>query len=79
LCNPAQHRREVLAVDARSKSIKDFADHHGIGMTTARKEIKAGRLKALKVRRRVIITDEAERDWLQSLPAAFSSDGQRAA
>jgi hypothetical protein len=65
-------------VDARSKSIKDFADHHGIGMTTARKEIKAGRLKALKVRRRVIITDEAERDWLQSLPAA-SSDGQRAA
>jgi hypothetical protein len=63
-------------VNACSKSIKDFADRHGIGETTARKEIKAGRLKALKVCRRTIITDEAERDWLQSLPVAFSSDQQ---
>jgi len=53
-------------------SVNDFAVWAGIGRTTAWKEIKEGRLRAVKISARtVIITDDAHA-WLTSRPAVGS-------
>lgn len=50
-------------------SVKDFARWAGIGLTTAWKEIREGRLRAVKVSQRtIIILDDAQR-WLETRPA----------
>ena len=54
--------------EIRAISPKEFCLRNNIGNTTFYKEIKTGRLVALKVGRRTIITAEAERNWLASLP-----------
>lgn len=50
-------------------SVKDFARWAGIGLTTAWKEIREGRLRAVKVSQRtIVILDDAQR-WLETRPA----------
>jgi excisionase family DNA binding protein len=51
-------------------SIDDFCSRYGIGRTTAYEEIRTGRLEAVKVGRRTLITEQAAQDWLSSLPKA---------
>ena len=48
--------------------VEDFVAVSGIGRTTIYAEIKAGRLKAKKVGKRTIITAEAGKAYLDSLP-----------
>jgi len=57
-------------MNRRAYSIDEFCERNGIGRTTAYAEIKDKRLKVRKVRRRTIITAEAEDDWLRALPEA---------
>ena len=40
----------------------------GISLSTLHKEIQAGRLRALKLGKKVLIPVEAEAEWLASLP-----------
>jgi excisionase family DNA binding protein len=47
---------------------KDAAKNLGIGVTKLYEEIKAGRLRALKFGNRTLITAEAQKEWLNSLP-----------
>ena len=54
--------------ERRAHSPKEFCARNNISNTTLYKEIKQGRLVALKVGRRTIITEEAEKNWLASLP-----------
>jgi excisionase family DNA binding protein len=54
--------------EGRSYSPRQFRERHNISNTTLYDQIKKGRLVALKVGRRTIITEEAEKDWLASLP-----------
>jgi excisionase family DNA binding protein len=65
--------------DRRSLSIAEFCNRYGIGRSKAYEEIKARRLRAIKVgRRTLIIVDEAEA-WLLSRPSsqgAGSQDGR---
>jgi hypothetical protein len=49
-------------------SLNTFCDENGISKATAYREIAASRLEARKVGRRTIVTKEAARDWLKSLP-----------
>ena len=51
-------------------SVETFATAHEIGRSSAYEEIKSGRLKARKVNRRTIITDEDAAEWRASLPLA---------
>jgi hypothetical protein len=51
-------------------SIESFADAHEIGRSSVYEEIKAGRLKARKVRERTIITGEDAAEWRAKLPLA---------
>lgn len=55
-------------------SIAEFCEAVSIGRTRAYVEIKAGRLRVLKVGRRSIITVEEMRAWLQRL--AMEAQGE---
>jgi excisionase family DNA binding protein len=52
----------------RAFSIPEFCRRYGIGRTNAYQEIAAGRLRALKVGRRTLITQDAAESWLAALP-----------
>lgn len=57
-------------------SVPAFARWAGIGRTTAFNEIKAGRLIAVKVSSRTLVTmDEAHR-WLSALPVRAARKGR---
>jgi excisionase family DNA binding protein len=51
-------------------SVDEFRERYGVGKTTIYEEIRAGRLMAMKVGRRTIITEEDGQNWLRSLPKA---------
>ncbi len=50
-------------------SVNDFAKWAGIGRTTAWKEIREGRLRAVKVSTRTVVAVEDARQWLATRPA----------
>jgi excisionase family DNA binding protein len=58
----------------RAMSVPEFCQRYGPGRTTTYQEIQAGRLRARKVGRRTIISQDDAEDWLRRLPAAFSSE-----
>lgn len=49
--------------------IAEFCRRNSVGRSFAYDQIAAGRLKAVKAGRITLITAEAERDWLEALPA----------
>lgn len=59
---------QSLASKLRARSIDQFCAAFGVGRTTAYEQIKLGRLRALKVGNRTIITDHDAEEWLRSLP-----------
>ncbi len=58
----------------RAMSIAEFCERYGPGRTTVYKELKSGRLRGRKVRRRTIITEEDAEDWLRRLPTVSTSE-----
>ena len=56
-------------------SVKEAAIILGIGMTKVYQEIGEGRLQMKKFGRRTLITSEALKEWLNSLPA-MGEDGK---
>src|SRR5467141_3188222 len=57
-----------LASKLRARSIDQFCRCFGVGRTTAYEQIKLGRLRARKVGKRTIITDDDAEEWLRNLP-----------
>jgi excisionase family DNA binding protein len=57
-------------MSASAFSIDDFCSRFGIGRTKVYEEIRSGRLEAVKVGRRTLITEQAGQEWLRSLPKA---------
>jgi excisionase family DNA binding protein len=57
----------------RAFPIREFCLRYGIGRTHAYQEIAAGRLRALKVGRRTLITYDDAETWLAALPEANTS------
>jgi len=55
-------------ISPRAFSISDFCRRYGIGRTNAYHEIAAGRLRAVKVGRRTLISHDAAEAWLAALP-----------
>jgi excisionase family DNA binding protein len=66
----SEHERRARQ---RAMSIAEFCQRYGPGRTTAYEEIKSGRLRARKVGRRTIITDDDAENWLRQLPEIESS------
>jgi excisionase family DNA binding protein len=52
----------------RAFSIEEFCRRYGLGRTKAYEEIKLGRLRARKVGRRTIVTQDDAENWLRHLP-----------
>jgi excisionase family DNA binding protein len=52
----------------RAMSVPEFCERYNVGRTLAYEEINSGRLRARKVGKRTIITDDDAEDWLRSLP-----------
>ena len=57
----------------RGMSIAAFCERYGPGRTKAYEEIRSGRLRARKMGKRTIITEDDAEDWLQRLPLVDSS------
>lgn len=49
-------------------SLEKFCKDNAVSRATAYREIGARRLEARKVGRRTIVTNQAARQWLESLP-----------
>jgi excisionase family DNA binding protein len=49
-------------------SIAEFCQRYGPGRTKTYEELKSGRLRARKIGKRTIITEDDAEDWLQRLP-----------
>ena len=56
--------------DFGAMSVRAFAQRTGIGLTLAWREIKEGRLRAIKVSSRTLIRHADARAWLESRPDA---------
>jgi hypothetical protein len=54
-------------VRPRASCIDDVATRKGVGRTTIYREIKAGRLKAVKIADRTVILDAHEDEWRKNL------------
>lgn len=59
-------------------SIEAFCERYQIGKSTTYVEIKAGRLKAVKVGRRTLIPHNASAEWFKSLPPAGGEQSRAA-
>jgi excisionase family DNA binding protein len=56
--------------ERRAKGFRTWYESYGLSRTTAIKQIENGRLRALKVGKKLLVTAEAEAEWLASLPPA---------
>jgi hypothetical protein len=52
----------------RAMSLPEFCRRYGPGRTLAYQEINSGRLRARKVKKRTIITEDDAEEWLRQLP-----------
>jgi excisionase family DNA binding protein len=52
----------------RAFPIREFCRQYGVGRTVTYQEIASGRLRAVKVGRRTLITYDAAEAWLAALP-----------
>ncbi|MBB5754622.1 excisionase family DNA binding protein [Prosthecomicrobium pneumaticum] len=55
---------------AAAMTLREFCDRHSVSRMTAHREMVAGRLRAVKAGRRVLIRAEDARAWLAALPGA---------
>jgi hypothetical protein len=51
------------------RSPRGVAARNGISIPTVFRELAAGRLKAKKIGRRTVITEQDEKAWIDALPA----------
>jgi hypothetical protein len=54
----------------RARTVKQFCADYGVGMTLTYAEIKAGRLRAVKVGFETLILHVDSEAWVRSLPEA---------
>jgi excisionase family DNA binding protein len=54
-------------MEKRALSISEFCGRYGIGRTTTYEEIQSGRLRAVKVGRRTLVTESDAESWLATL------------
>lgn len=62
---------EAQSIVGRSRSawsIAEVAERHGVSKQFIRNEITAGRLRAKRLGRRVVILLAAEKEWLEAAP-----------
>ena len=71
--NPDNELGASATHSRRAFSIREFCRQYSVGRTNAYQEIAAGRLRAVKVGRRTLITHDDAEAWLAALPVANTS------
>jgi hypothetical protein len=66
--------KRVVDPPRRLMTIRQFAEHNNIGLTLAYIELNSGRLEAIKVGTKTMITPEAQVAWLSRLPRYKPAD-----
>jgi excisionase family DNA binding protein len=59
-----------MDVEKRAFSLAEFCIRYDVGRTTAYAEIKAGRLRVVKVGKRTLVPADAAEFWLENLATA---------
>jgi len=62
------NKQIVMGQTRSSWSITEVAERNGLSKQFVRNEIAAGRLKAKRLGRRVVIPAVSEREWLDAAP-----------
>jgi excisionase family DNA binding protein len=62
------NRENVMGQPRNSWSITEVAERNGLSKQFVRNEIAAGRLKAKRLGRRVVVPVSSEREWLEAAP-----------
>lgn len=62
------------AVEKRAFKISEFCSAYGIGRTTFYQELKSNRLKAFKVGRMTLISEEAATEWVNICQKLFPAN-----
>jgi excisionase family DNA binding protein len=70
--SPVATTSTTSAFAKRAFSIAEFCDRYGIRRTKTYEEIKAGRLRIVKVGRRSLIKEADAESWLAALPSLKS-------
>ena len=60
--------KRIVAPPRRLMTVRELAQANGIGLTLAYGELNAGRLEAIKVGSKTMISPEAEAAWKARLP-----------
>jgi hypothetical protein len=60
--------KRIVAAPLGLKTIKEFAQANGMGLTLAYEELNSGRLEARKLGTKTMISPEAEAAWKARLP-----------
>lgn len=55
----------------KSYSVKEAAEAYSVGDATIRDEIRAGRIAAKRLGRRIVIPQQALDEWIENLPFAI--------
>jgi hypothetical protein len=66
--------KRIVAPPRRLMTVRELAQANGIGLTLAYGELKAGRLEAIKVGSKTMISPEAEAAWKARLPRYKPAD-----
>ena len=66
--------KRVVAPPRRLMTVREFAQTNGIGLTLAYEELNSGRLEAIKVGSKTMITPEAKAAWKACLPRYKPAD-----
>jgi DNA-binding transcriptional regulator YhcF (GntR family) len=66
--------KRIVAPPRRLMTVRELAQANGIGLTLAYEELNAGRLEAIKVGSKTMITPEAEAAWKARLPRYKPTD-----
>lgn len=64
----SKHRVDQTEEVKRAYNIPEFCKRFSVGRTRAYEEIRTRRLRALKIGRRTIITNDDAESWLAGLP-----------
>lgn len=67
-------KRKLRLIEAvRAYTIAGFCEAFGVGRSKTYLELKAGRLRAKKLGKKTLITEQEARRWLMALPEASRS------
>jgi len=68
-----------MSAERRAFRVDEFCENHRIGRSKFQEEVAAGRLRVVRIGRRVLVTADDADKWLANLPTAWTPRASSAA